>query len=121
MNIYEREAADYLLNCLSEELAEQAQEVCKMRRFGVDGMCPVAGVTNSDKFSGEAADAEAIKLLLKAVGVPLPVHIFDSERTRTKILRTVEFAVFSVERKVLSPKAFRLIEKGAESAIRFSY
>lgn len=105
------ELESYLLNCLAEELAEQLQEVCKMRRFGVQNRCPVSGKTNLEKFYNETVDAEGIKWLLARIGCPMPQNARDPVGMAAKILRTADYARHSVNAGVLSEEACELLEE----------
>lgn len=110
------EAQHYLLNCLTEELTEMAQEASKMYRFSPLNECPIAKKTNLDKFLLEQADFNAIKFMLAAVGVPIQYSAELPERFTDKVARTLHYARVSVKLGTMSHEAFRFLAKEVDRA-----
>ena len=110
------EAQNYLLNCLSEELAESMQEVSKIRRFTAASVCPVALKTNHQKLIDELADVEAIKFMLTSIGIQMPVNVFNPSRLAQKVTRTLHYAKVSVRLGALSKEAYQIMKEGTRNA-----
>ncbi len=84
---------EYLLVCLSEELAEVSQQIGKCLRFGIEHQYEKYSVNNANALRGELSDVEAILQLLEEEGVSLTVM---PNRVIEKMQRTEKFMQISI-------------------------
>lgn len=81
---------EYLLVCLSEELAEMQQEIAKVLRFSPDH-CPPGSITsNLERCSGEFSDVICILDLLKDAGISIKVSDTRIQEKRERTLRFMD-------------------------------
>lgn len=90
---------EYLLVCLSEELAESAQEVGKCLRFTCQNKHPSKPHTNLKGLSKEFSQVIAVLELLKEAGINIEV---DDSEIKSKKKRLLGFAERSKELGVLN-------------------
>jgi len=89
---------EYLLICLSEELAEVQQQIGKCLRFTTDHMHTDYNTTNFEELVLEMNDVYAITELLEACGLEIGI---DDERIDSKMARTLKYMEISADLGVI--------------------